>query len=286
MHRPLRQFDSVVLLAGGTGTAFIIPCLRDIVAAWKGESQQTDSKTRQAATKRIRFVWVIKSRAHLSWFDSQLQTALAAVDECRRSQPDLIREIEMSIYITCDEALEPTTNTMDRTICSQAQTATLSIAETHDEKGGITQKEDNVTVQPLSSSSSSSNQPATGCLPNGGCCCTARVEDEDEITEQHRCTCSGHAAVRTSPVIKKKTDEKAISPAQNTIPILSGRPQPRTIIRKVLEKAEGESAVVVCGPRGLSDDVRRSVVSLSDERAVHKGTGAQGIYLHVESFGW
>lgn len=286
MHRPLRQFDSVVLLAGGTGTTFIIPCLRDIVAAWKGESQQPDSKTRQAATKRIRFVWVIKSRAHLSWFDSQLQTALAAVDECRRSQPDLIREIEMSIYITCDEALEPTTNTMDRTICSQAQTATLSIAETHDEKGGMTQKEDNVTVQPLTSSSSSSSQPATGCLPNGGCCCTARVEDEDEITEQHRCTCSGHAAVRTSPVIKKKTDEKAISPAQNTISILSGRPQPRTIIRKVLEKAEGESAVVVCGPRGLSDDVRRSVVSLSDERAVHKGTGAQGIYLHVESFGW
>jgi hypothetical protein len=67
--------------------------------------------------------------------------------------------------------------------------------------------------------------------------------------------------------------------------IVSGRPMPRTIIRKVLEKAEGESAVVVCGPRGLADDVRRSVVSLSDERAVHKGTGAQGIYLHVENFG-
>lgn len=287
MHRPLRQFDSVVLLAGGTGATFIIPCFRDIVTAWNGESQQPDPKTRQAATKRIRFVWVIRSRAHLSWFDSQLQTALAAVDKCRRIQPDLIREVEMSIYITCDEALEP--STINRTICSQAQTTTPSIVETHDEKGTITQKEDNVKVQ-LVSSSSSSNQPATGCLPNGGCCCcTNRVEDEDEITEQHRCTCSGHAAVPTSPVIENNVDEKAIPEVpsmQNTIPILSGRPHPQTIIRKILEKAEGESAVVVCGPRGLSDDARRSVVSLSDERAVHKGTGAQGIYLHVESFGW
>ena len=67
---------------------------------------------------------------------------------------------------------------------------------------------------------------------------------------------------------------------------MTGRPHPRSIINHVLEQAEGESAVVVCGPTGLAADVRQSVVSLSDERAVHKGTGAQGIYLHVENFGW
>jgi hypothetical protein len=53
-----------------------------------------------------------------------------------------------------------------------------------------------------------------------------------------------------------------------------------------LEQALGESAVVVCGPQGLVADVKHDVVCLSDERAVHKGTGAQGIYLHTESFGW
>jgi hypothetical protein len=30
--------------------------------------------------------------------------------------------------------------------------------------------------------------------------------------------------------------------------------------------------------------VRNAVASLSDERAVHKGTGAQGIHLHVEEY--
>jgi hypothetical protein len=87
-------------------------------------------------------------------------------------------------------------------------------------------------------------------------------------------------------MVEKTTDTKTSVLLDSKANFLSGRPYPRTIIRKVLEKAEGESAVVVCGPRGLADDVRRSVVYLSDERAVHKGTGAQGIYLHVENFGW
>ena len=44
-----------------------------------------------------------------------------------------------------------------------------------------------------------------------------------------------------------------------------------TVTRKVLEKAEWKSAVAVCGPEGLSGDVRWSLVALSDERAVHRG---------------
>lgn len=66
----------------------------------------------------------------------------------------------------------------------------------------------------------------------------------------------------------------------------TGRPQTRAIIRRSLEAALGESAVVVCGPAGLVADIKRDVCALSDERAVHKGTGAQGIYLHTESFGY
>ena len=294
--RPLRQFDSVVLLAGGMGATFIVPCLRDVVAAWKQDSQQQTSGTRQAVAKRIRFVWVIKSRAQLSWFETQLQSVLAEVDECQRVQPDIPREIDMSIYVTCDEKLE--SPAADNILCSRVQaTSPDPVVEMQDEKNATVQKDSSVTVEPISPTSSSPGQP-NGCLPGGGCCCTNRVEDEDEdkITEEHQCTCSGNAPTNTSLEENLEqqlpNDEKepkstlATSPTQNTITHLSGRPHPQIIIRKVLEKAEGESAVVVCGPEGLSDDVRRSVVSLSDERAVHKGTGAQGIYLHVERFGW
>jgi hypothetical protein len=58
------------------------------------------------------------------------------------------------------------------------------------------------------------------------------------------------------------------------------------VLWELLEQAEGETGIAVCGPLGLSSDVRMTVVRCSDERAVHKGTGAQGIYLHSECFGW
>jgi hypothetical protein len=68
--------------------------------------------------------------------------------------------------------------------------------------------------------------------------------------------------------------------------IYTGRPKTRDIIRRSLEQALGEAAVVVCGPQGLVADVKQDVCALSDERAVHKGTGAQGVYLHTESFSY
>ncbi|KAJ6008706.1 hypothetical protein N7522_003722 [Penicillium canescens] len=290
--RPLRQFDSVVLLAGGMGATFTMPLLRDVVSAWKNENieQTSNSTPRLAATKRLRFIWVIKSRAQLSYFDSQLQSLLADVEECRRTQTHFEKELEVSIYITCDEKLDPPT-IASATSSLPAQSVAQDISIFDEKKGsGV----DHVSIHSVSSQSASNQNPkltGAGCLPGGGCCCTAQIENEDEITNCS-CTCAGPALVQPENVTPdpKTADTQSIAsdgPMKIIIypTIVSGRPMPRTIIRKVLEKAEGESAVVVCGPRGLADDVRRSVVSLSDERAVHKGTGAQGIYLHIENFG-
>ncbi|PYH89222.1 putative FRE ferric reductase-like transmembrane component [Aspergillus ellipticus CBS 707.79] len=47
--------------------------------------------------------------------------------------------------------------------------------------------------------------------------------------------------------------------------------------------AEGETAIAVSGPLRLCAELRTTVAKISDERAVHKGSGAQGIYLHVEN---
>ncbi|KAF9884477.1 hypothetical protein FE257_001738 [Aspergillus nanangensis] len=278
--RPLRQFDSVVLIAGGMGITFALPFLRDIVAKWRSECDGTSpaNPVNLAATRRLRFIWVIKSRAQLSWCETQLQSVLADVQACQRAQPDRPREIDLSIYVTCDEKLEQPTQSITTT-----QHPGTAVVVDGDEKK--TNSED-ISIHSIDKSSTG------GCLPGGGCCCTAAVEDEDEIT-QHNCTCSGHAPqlpaetqISEKPTEGVKSELEVEDSAAHYLPIVSGRPQPRTIIRKVLERAEGESAVVVCGPTGLSDDVRRSVVYLSDDRAVHKGTGAQGIYLHVEKFGW
>lgn len=64
----------------------------------------------------------------------------------------------------------------------------------------------------------------------------------------------------------------------------ASRPDIPEYIRNAVEATGGETGVVVCGGPSLVARVRTSVAKLSDERAVHKGTGAQGIHLHVEEY--
>ena len=64
-----------------------------------------------------------------------------------------------------------------------------------------------------------------------------------------------------------------------------GRPSLADFVREPVEASGGETSVIVCGGKSVTSTVRNCVATLSDERAVHKGTGAQGIHLHVEEFG-
>ncbi|KAK8041649.1 ferric reductase like transmembrane component [Apiospora rasikravindrae] len=64
----------------------------------------------------------------------------------------------------------------------------------------------------------------------------------------------------------------------------AARPNVAGFIRNAVEATGGETGVVACGGASLVGKVRTSVAKLSDERAVHKGTGAQGIHLHVEEY--
>lgn len=64
-----------------------------------------------------------------------------------------------------------------------------------------------------------------------------------------------------------------------------GRSSLANFIREPVEASSGETSVIACGGRSLTSSARNCVATLSDERAVHKGTGAQGIHLHVEEFG-
>ncbi|EME86988.1 uncharacterized protein MYCFIDRAFT_210661 [Pseudocercospora fijiensis CIRAD86] len=65
-----------------------------------------------------------------------------------------------------------------------------------------------------------------------------------------------------------------------------GRPTLDSMIRAPVEQALGETAVIVCGGLAITAQTRTYVAKLSDERAVHKGTGAQGIFLFTETYGW
>ncbi len=288
--RNLDQFDSVIFFAGSTGATFTVPHMRYIVQSWRSTEEavahHTSSRGREAVTRKIRFVWVVKSRDQLEWFQSQLQQVIDDTTSCYTSRMKDDRQVEISVYVTCDEVLLTAKSTPGNCCKPMARGEAEQPEPTSTEKTTAGKKELGNTVEMASLGSSQQTPPeARGCAPDGSCCCKASVEDESDAPI---CTCA-HEPRATAPSSRTITPEPELHKQSLVVPnppmrLVSGRPQPRSIIRKVLEEAEGESAVVVCGPEGLRDDVRASVVALSDERAVHKGTGAQGIYLHVEGF--
>lgn len=86
------------------------------------------------------------------------------------------------------------------------------------------------------------------------------------------------------PLIGRERRSHSGASADSHIHHTASRPDISAFIKGAVEATGGETGVVVCGGQSLVAKVRTSVAKLSDERAVHKGTGAQGIYLHVEEY--
>ncbi|KAI0128273.1 hypothetical protein BJ170DRAFT_580603 [Xylariales sp. AK1849] len=94
--------------------------------------------------------------------------------------------------------------------------------------------------------------------------------------------CTADVEISSSPNSPRKRFSQTSTDSH--IRHYASRPDVSNFIRTAVEATGGETGVVVCGGVSLVARVRTSVAKLSDERAVHKGTGAQGIHLHVEEY--
>jgi hypothetical protein len=302
--RPLRQFDSVVLFAGSTGATFTFPLLRDIIHGWRENTAAETQKNRSlfgrqtgAVTRHVRFVWVVKSKDQLGWLTDQLSSMSTEFQELQNKLCDI--KLELTVYVTCDDSFTTEHNSLLSAITAPKH-------DTFVEKG-IEHGKVQYRNRPASGKEKSVQKEEVREVtdPNPTCCCRAAVDENaspDSIALQCRCgtsqkrisnnsqTSRPASIVSSSPPSSLKS--KLLVPSSPkflvhpSVTIYTGRPKTRDIIRRSLEQALGESAVVVCGPQGLVADVTQDVCALSDERAVHKGTGAQGIYLHTESFSY
>lgn len=306
--RPLRQFDSVILLAGSTGATYTVPLLRDLIQGWKEiDSDFLEKKSsffrtpRGTAARYIRFVWVIKSRAQLNWFSEQLSSVYTSFQSIQEKLRDI--KLELTVYITCENTLteehksvlssmtSPGSKTASRNdvghgtvqyrICAQS----MDQEDTLDSEKGAT--EELKTVKSIDANEQQENDGR-----KRPCCCRETIDETTPSNRKYICGCSSPKASGYMSLPASASSSAPNSPGKQNMPVhplikvLSGRPQTKDIIRRSLEQAMGESAVVVCGPDGLVADVKQHVCALSDERAVHKGTGAQGIYLHTESYSY
>ena len=276
--RPLRQFDSVVLFAGSTGATFAVPLLRDIVLGWQeGNAPGTFFRPGGVVTRHVRFVWVVKTRKQLNWFVAQLEDVTSTVAKLQSG--GLKIDVEISIYCTCDESFTEEYESRRR----PATHGSVEEVQSYD-KLSFDEKKEAASLHESVRDLGTQHEDAHAC-GGGTCCCKSTIEDEGAESKSPRICCCGtnKKELLQSSQSSASSNKTLLHPA---IAVFAGRPNPRNIIRKSLEQALGESAVVVCGPTGLVTSVRKSTVALSDERAVHKGTGAQGVYLHCESFSY
>lgn len=327
--RPLRQFDTVVLIAGATGASFTIPLLRELVSHWKGPLCCSGNKKRfwqlpdGAVTRRAHFTWAVKSLEQARWFSNELLDVLTDVEALKKQGRDV--DVKITVFVTCDESL--TSDFAEKTAPPSASaggvvrqisgpSSSSSTRTAADEKEQLKKqdasrqsvevREVDSRLESTSSATSSSDAEATDtrrrrrskpelktCQPDGTCCCRTAITSSSNDTSEIICTCNGCShdnsptpappASRTTSTSQSSTSRPPLDPR---ITIRSGRPTPRHLILSPIEEAYGESAVVACGPRTMNEEVRREVVRLSDERAVHKGTGAQGIWFWGEGFGY
>ena len=204
--------------------------------------------------KHVSFVWILKSSAYTAWVSDELKAAVRRCNKARLS-------CEVTIFITQDGGL----------------------ADYNNASG------------PGTGTGRASSSPDCACADTNGsglCYCGASRPLPLRV---HASTSSKSVGKRGGSVVethvrplpsRDASKDAADRSGANLLTVRSGRPNIETIIWNTLEGADGETGVAVCGPLGLGVRVRKAVSGISERRGVHKGTGAQGVYLHVESFGW
>lgn len=247
-HADFAAFDTVLLIAGSTGVTFILPQLLDI--AHRASSQRLP-------VRRLEFVWVVKNSSWTSWISEELSGAFA---QLRASGID----VEIKIFVTCDDAFTESSDTAKKSGCqcdkSLGPCCCLrnSLPPTDDAITATESRQDSASATDLDEKSTTLSTITTAIPPPDPPCCSNKKKQK----------------TNTTPTISSFAT------------LISGRPPIYELLWDVLERAEGETGVAVCGPLGLNATVRTTVARISDERAIHKGSGAQALYMHAEGFCW
>ncbi|EWC46036.1 hypothetical protein DRE_04829 [Drechslerella stenobrocha 248] len=290
-----KTFETVVLIATSTGITFVLPVLEEIAAD-------------PACVRRIRFHWTVRhvgdlklltkrlarlsARARANGVDVLINVAVTcgtmksankekfmvgededdsitrAGSNASKSSGDKLldpSEIELKgaeadeilpINAKATEAPPPVTSCCANK-AAQVPQSTSTPARAGDERTASAPVQSHARTQ---SSSSTSSTSSTSLPDDSPCCCAASAESACCETV---CTCGFSAS---------------------DIGFSCGRPTIDAMIRPAVEAAEGETVVACCANRQLMDDVRNYVGSICDERAVHKGSGAQGVLCWTEGF--
>ncbi|KAJ1334971.1 ferric-chelate reductase [Microdochium nivale] len=276
-------YETLVLLSASTGTSYTLPILENVLRA--AEVAGDGSTT---CTKRIDFLLAARQGEELGFYVERLREAL---DQAR------LVGIELNVHVAVtgrDQLSAITALPLMSTTASSTKTSSSL-----DEKSAAAAVDMVSQSEPPrscckharnESSSSESNEmtPALRSVSDKRSSdkITANMTSAAITSQEAAATspCCHATSQQPEPTIRHANSSTNQSGGTVQITYSATRPDIRALLRGAVEATGGETGVVACGGQSLVAAARNGVASLSDERAVHKGTGAQGIFLHVEEY--
>jgi len=287
-HPDWNTFETLVLISASTGASFTLPILESLLAD-------------PCCVRKCHFILLVRRAPQCSCYLHRLRVAARS-----HRHPNLVVSIHVAVTGVDDgddEEGRIEGELQGRCACGPEKPGAGCMCGSDEATTKAAEKRIS-TISISDDSSSSDREPAPGscCAPPAAVkeeprsCCAPPVITNERVSVSSD---GNTTPFQTRASSKVPTDTKGnkltttISPVPSIstsptrdVHFVARRPMLNHTIRTAVEEARGETCVVVCGGKSLSGSVRNEVARLSDERAVHKGTGAQGIRLWVEEFGF
>ncbi|KJR89165.1 metalloreductase [Sporothrix schenckii 1099-18] len=257
-------YETLVLISASTGASFTLPILESVL--------QADHNA--ICTKRIDFLLAAKKGDEIGYYVQRLHEL---IDKAKTSGI----ELTVSIAVTQDAKSLPA-------LLRRASDAPARLTAAADDAAPLRENEKGY--------SSSSSLAATSAVPDEqepvatSSCCMAKEADVEKsaqvITPAAGPDADADADADAPATVTTRHRPSSVASDDSHVQQMTTRPDIAAFIRNAVETTGGETSVVVCGGKSLVARARNCVAKLSDERAVHKGTDAQGIHLHVEEYGF
>jgi NAD(P)H-flavin reductase len=278
--------DTVVLISGSTGASFTMPILESIVA-------------NPGCVRKLSMLMISRTAGEAACYLARLRKMVNAVSTGSGSQgAGLSVKICVCVtreFVDDEEDADSQHQIEDLDDEDDEITAAKNVNEEKRPEAEIEEVDEDEPLDPRAKDLGS--RCLCGCDENGcGCVCGATTPpaasprhstDQSETKNSNGSQANSLTSASTDSITPENPRRsKSASRSDGKIALLTAdRPDIGRTVRQSVETAWGETLVVVCGGKELSGKVRNTVASLSDERAVHKGSGAQGIGLWVEEFG-
>ncbi|KFY61383.1 hypothetical protein V497_02984 [Pseudogymnoascus sp. VKM F-4516 (FW-969)] len=245
--------ETLILISASTGITFTLPILESIV-------NNTDGLT---CVRRIEMLHVVRKRDSTDCYIERIKSAITAAEGA-----GIV--LTVRIAVTCGTSSVGGKSCCGANCqCHNFEMAPNVAVEVSKPTAAATQSSDvEKAIMPLESktlteTSSLSITPST---------------EKSGLT----------STMISRPSSAKSTTSSSLSSSSSSkarqIIYTSSRPAIASFIRAPVEAAAGETQIAVCGGKSIVACVRNCVAALSDERGVHKGTGAQGIALFTEHY--